>query len=226
MLDPAAKLMRGLTEALTLESLRREPKHGYAVMKELEEVFGESPNRNRIYPLLSRLEEEGYVEGLEDPDSSRGKTVYSLTEAGEARLAEYEAMPAPFRATLERFWGSGGPAPEPGGERADGDEEEDEGGAGEEAGEEPDDEGPADEGGDEGAPETPGTDGGGGDEEGGSGDGGGGSGGDPDEGGVGGGSEGGGMDLRRNPETGEVEMVIRGTHWGEVRIELGEIRDD
>jgi DNA-binding PadR family transcriptional regulator len=216
MLDPAAKLMRGLTEALALESLQREPKHGYAIMKELEEVFGEPPNRNRIYPLLSRLEEEGYVEGLEDPDSSRGKTVYSLTDAGEARLEEYRAMPGPFRDTLERFWGTSGVAGE-GPEEADPEPGED---GSETAGDATDGTPPDTE-----PEEEAGSGGDGGPEGDGDAGGGGGAGGGGDGGGAAG-TEGGGMDLRRNPETGEVEMVIRGTHWGEVRIELGELRGD
>lgn len=210
MLDPAAKLMRGLTEALVLESLGREPKHGYALLKELEGVFGEPPNRNRIYPLLSRLEEEGYVEGLEEPDSSRGKTTYSLTEAGAERLEAYQRMPDGFRETLDRFWGAGGPAAGGGpADEGDGDED-DEPAADGEAG------GPTSAAGDEAGAEA---------EVGGDGEGGGtgGHGGD-DPGPPGDGDGSGGMDLRRNPETGEVEMVIRGTHWGEVRIELGDIR--
>ncbi len=104
MKDPAAKLMRGLVEAFVLDSLHREPKHGYALMKELEDLFGDEPNRNRIYPLLSRLEDAGYVQGREDPDSSRGKTVYHLTDDGEGRLLEYKRMPGSFRQGVHRFW--------------------------------------------------------------------------------------------------------------------------
>lgn len=237
MKDPAAKLMRGLTEALALESLRREPKHGYALLKELEQVFGETPNRNRIYPLLSRLEEQGYIEGSEDPDSSRGKRTYRLTDAGRERLDEYEAMPPAFRETFERVWGAPRQAGDGEDRRGEAAEEPDAGG--EEEGEDPD--GPGDGGdgedlgdGDQTPNEAPAEaaeagddvdeprDGGGPDEP---------DGGPPDEGGGDGGrdggdgaeDEGGGMDLRRNPETGKVEMVIRGTHWGEVRIELGEL---
>lgn len=221
MKDPAAKLMRGLTEALVLESLRREPTHGYGLLKELEEVFGETPNRNRIYPLLGRLEEEGYVEGRADPDSSRGKTTYHLTDAGRDRLETYESMPPSFREALDRFWGAPDPASGGHGEGSvvDGDDVE---------GSQPDPEREGREGAPPGSREDDGGEAGGPPGDGGEtgGAGGGGSGGGP--GGDGGSDPGepGGMDLRRNPETGEVEMVIRGTHWGEVRIELGELRDD
>lgn len=220
MKDPAAKLMRGLTEALVLASLRQEPKHGYALLKELEEVFGEAPNRNRIYPLLSRLEDEGYVEGRTDPDSSRGKTTYELTDAGRDRLAEYESMPPSFREALGRFWGAAEAAGTAGGEAGPREDEPDEAegdGAPEEAG--------------EGAPEgetreETAREAGGGEPDGEGAPGGGRGGGGGRGSGPSGEGDGGGMDLRRNPETGEVEMVIRGTHWGEVRIELGDIRDD
>lgn len=107
MLDPPAKLMRGLVEAFVLRSLDQAPKHGYALMKELEDVFGDEPNRNRIYPLLARLEDADLVDGEEDPDSSRGKTVYHLTDAGRARLRAYERMPASFQAAVRQMWPSG-----------------------------------------------------------------------------------------------------------------------
>lgn len=236
MEDPAAKLMRGLTEALVLESLRREPNHGYGLLKELEDVFGEAPNRNRIYPLLTRLEEEGYVEGRQDPDSSRGKTTYQLTDAGRERLQEYESMPPSFQVALGRFWEAAGPGrPEAG--RADQGDREGDGpdpdpgeaaGAGAGGGDREPSGGASDGEGDGSTSGDPADGQGGGAAGGGSGGetGGGGPADGDGDGAPAGGGDGGGMDLRRNPETGEVEMVIRGTHWGEVRIELGELRDE
>src|SRR3954451_2923840 len=40
----------------------------------------------QIYPELKRLEEQGLVKGRSEPSGGRARTVYELTEAGEAAL--------------------------------------------------------------------------------------------------------------------------------------------
>ncbi|HWG90290.1 MAG TPA: PadR family transcriptional regulator, partial [Candidatus Thermoplasmatota archaeon] len=105
MADPSATLMRGLLEAFLLDRLSRSPRHGYALLKELADLFGDEPNRNKIYPLLQKLEKEGYVEALAEGDGEgRPRTSYQLTEKGRDRLAEYRRMPRAFREAVARFW--------------------------------------------------------------------------------------------------------------------------
>ncbi|HVL48324.1 MAG TPA: PadR family transcriptional regulator [Candidatus Thermoplasmatota archaeon] len=111
MAEVGPKVMRGLLEAFVLDSLSSAPKHGYALLKEMEEIFGEEPNRNRIYPLLQRLESEGLVRAVEDPEDTRGRTRYEITELGVEALGEYRRMPRPFRDALGRLW-SVAPPPE------------------------------------------------------------------------------------------------------------------
>lgn len=109
MTDPGPKLMRGLLDAFVLERLEIEPKHGYALLKDMEERFGVAPNRNKLYPLLAKFEEDGLVAREEDP-GQRGRTLYSLTPAGRAALAEYRRVTLPFRESVARLW-SPEPAP-------------------------------------------------------------------------------------------------------------------
>src|SRR3954447_7595651 len=45
----------------------------------------------QIYPELKRLEERGLVKGRSEPSGSRARTVYELTEAGEAALKDWLA---------------------------------------------------------------------------------------------------------------------------------------
>jgi DNA-binding PadR family transcriptional regulator len=45
----------------------------------------------QIYPELKRLEEQGLVRGRPEPSGGRARTVYELTEAGEAALKEWLA---------------------------------------------------------------------------------------------------------------------------------------
>ncbi len=60
------------------------PKHGYELMKRLEERSGGiyRASAGTVYPTLQQLEDEGLVVS----ESQAGKRVYSLTETGRAEL--------------------------------------------------------------------------------------------------------------------------------------------
>ena len=66
--------------------LDEEPKHGYELIRLLEDRFMGmyTPSAGTIYPRLAALEEDGLVEH-EDVD---GRQVYRLTPAGAAELAD------------------------------------------------------------------------------------------------------------------------------------------
>ena len=69
-----------------LKLLRDKPRHGYEVMKELEDRFaGYSPSPGTVYPTLQWLEDEGLVAAQD----VAGKKVYAITEAGRAFLDEH-----------------------------------------------------------------------------------------------------------------------------------------
>src|SRR2546427_451811 len=71
-----------------LKLLRDKPRHGYEVMKELEERMHGcySPSPGTVYPTLQWLEDEGLVRAS-DVD---GKKVYEITEAGRTFLEEHK----------------------------------------------------------------------------------------------------------------------------------------
>jgi len=70
-----------------LELVRDKPRHGYEVMKALEERFQGcySPSPGTVYPTLQWLEDEGLV-SVREVD---GKKVYTITDAGRAFLDEH-----------------------------------------------------------------------------------------------------------------------------------------
>lgn len=109
----AGKLLRGLLEVFILESLEKEPKHGYALLKEMGEVFGQQPNRNRLYPLLAKLVAEGYIR--EVSESGGNRTLYALTQQGLDALHSYRRLPPAFRHALRRIWGHEGAPDAPAG---------------------------------------------------------------------------------------------------------------
>ena len=73
---------------LILRILSERPMHGYEIMKRLSEELGGfyRPSAGAIYPILQRLEEEGYVKG----EKQERRRVYSITPSGLRFLKEKE----------------------------------------------------------------------------------------------------------------------------------------
>lgn len=104
--EAGPKLLRGLLEVFILESLEQQPRHGYALLKEMGETFGQQPNRNRLYPLLAKLVADGYIR--EVSESGGNRTLYALTDQGREALHSYRRLPPQFRHALRRIWGHEG----------------------------------------------------------------------------------------------------------------------
>src|SRR5207244_11219506 len=71
-----------------LKLLKDKPRHGYEVMKELEEQLHGcySPSPGTVYPTLQWLEDEGLVVGRD----VEGKKVYEITDTGRTFLDEHK----------------------------------------------------------------------------------------------------------------------------------------
>jgi len=67
-----------------LKLLDESPRHGYDVIRELEDRFMGlySPSAGTVYPRLARLEAEGLV----THDVTEGRKIYTITAAGRAEL--------------------------------------------------------------------------------------------------------------------------------------------
>ena len=70
---------------LILVSLSDGPKHGYAIMQDVEGGTGRPMGAGTLYAALARLEEQGLVEPLTPIDRRRP---YRLTAVGASMLAE------------------------------------------------------------------------------------------------------------------------------------------
>ena len=70
-----------------LRLLDEKPRHGYEIIKALEERFGGAyaPSPGVVYPTLQLLEDLGYARIVPGPE---GKKTYEITDAGRAHLAE------------------------------------------------------------------------------------------------------------------------------------------
>jgi DNA-binding PadR family transcriptional regulator len=70
---------------LILVSLSDGPKHGYAIMADVEQGTGRPMGPGTLYAALARLEERGLIEALEPVDRRRP---YRLTAVGATTLAD------------------------------------------------------------------------------------------------------------------------------------------
>jgi DNA-binding PadR family transcriptional regulator len=66
-----------------LVSLSEGPKHGYAIMTDVEAISGSPMGPGTLYGALARLERRGLIEALEPVDRRRP---YRLTGLGEATV--------------------------------------------------------------------------------------------------------------------------------------------
>ena len=80
------KLMRGLLDLVILQFLKAEPMHGYQIITSIRRNFGVYFGPSTIYPLLSTLEEKGYVKSQWDLNNDRPRKVYSLKPEGHSLL--------------------------------------------------------------------------------------------------------------------------------------------
>ncbi|HKR82735.1 MAG TPA: helix-turn-helix transcriptional regulator [Terriglobales bacterium] len=80
---------------LVLLSLAQRPRHGYSILKDVEQISGGRVvlSTGTLYGALQRLLSEGWIERFEDQDTSREKRAYRLSSKGRRNLeAETERM--------------------------------------------------------------------------------------------------------------------------------------
>jgi DNA-binding PadR family transcriptional regulator len=80
----------GEVKFVILRLLKEKPRHGYEIIKALEEKMGGcyTPSAGTVYPTLQLLEDEGYVRVVE----TDGKKVYHVTPEGERYLEEHRDL--------------------------------------------------------------------------------------------------------------------------------------
>ncbi|MBY3041552.1 PadR family transcriptional regulator [Rhizobium leguminosarum] len=95
------KFAAGDLQLVILALLAEQPRHGYELIKLLEERSGGFyvPSPGVIYPALTYLEETG----LAEVEVEGAKKLYRITEAGRGRIEENRAMILHTFAKLERI---------------------------------------------------------------------------------------------------------------------------
>ena len=79
---------QGDLKLVVLRLLEEKPRHGYDIIKALEERSNGlySPSPGAVYPTLQLLEEMGYARAV---DEGNGRRIYEITDEGRKHLAEH-----------------------------------------------------------------------------------------------------------------------------------------
>ena len=93
---------QGDLKYVILRLLAEKPRHGYEIIKELEERFGGSyaPSPGTVYPTLTMLEDLGYARAM--PEEG-GRRIYEITEEGRRHLEEHSATVDDIFDRIARF---------------------------------------------------------------------------------------------------------------------------
>ena len=81
---------QGDLKYVILRMLEEKPRHGYEIIKELEEKFGGaySPSPGTVYPTLTMLEDLGHARAT--PEEG-GRKIYEITDEGRAYLQQHKS---------------------------------------------------------------------------------------------------------------------------------------
>jgi DNA-binding PadR family transcriptional regulator len=80
------EMNRGFLQILVLALLEKEM-YGYSTVRTIQEL-GYEVEENTLYPLLRRLEKNGWIKSKWDISKDRPRKFYSITDAGRALRAE------------------------------------------------------------------------------------------------------------------------------------------
>jgi PadR family transcriptional regulator len=106
--SPDPEWKKGSAELLVLSLLEDQPRHGYDVSKLIEIRSGGALRFHvtSLYPLLHRLEKEGWIEGRwVEKAEQRRRRYYTLTQQGRKVLRSKEKSWQDFVATISRITG-------------------------------------------------------------------------------------------------------------------------
>jgi len=75
-------------ELVILSLLMRIPLHGYLIAKIINDLIGPyaKMSNGRLYPLLAKLEQQGYISSTINKKNDRPSKIYTITDIGKKRF--------------------------------------------------------------------------------------------------------------------------------------------
>ena len=108
-MPPLSKSLAGATlEPLVLSMLRTGPKYGFQLVQRARELVGDQVpwTNSKLYPILHRMEHDGWVESYWEPsESGPDRKYYRITEQGKLALVSVQQQWKDVNAIWAELWG-------------------------------------------------------------------------------------------------------------------------
>ncbi|HSF84518.1 MAG TPA: PadR family transcriptional regulator [Acidimicrobiia bacterium] len=91
-MDHSSQLLKGVLDMCLLAIIAEEPSYGYEMVDKLRDRGLELVSEGSIYPLLSRLQKKGFIEGyFVESTGGPPRKYYRIVPAGSTRLDEWSS---------------------------------------------------------------------------------------------------------------------------------------
>lgn len=100
--DRTSQLLHGVLDMCLLSVIEEEPSYGYEMVSKLRQRGLDLASEGSIYPLLSRLQKQGVIEGyLVQSSEGPARKYYRMSDRGQQLLEQWRADWAAFRNSVD-----------------------------------------------------------------------------------------------------------------------------
>jgi PadR family transcriptional regulator PadR len=86
------RITRNLLDIQILRLIRTQSMWGYKIKKQVEAKFSVTLRHSALYPLLKKLEQEGFLTSQIQQQSGRTRKVYAISQKGKDYVEAYEGI--------------------------------------------------------------------------------------------------------------------------------------
>ena len=89
-----------MLDSLVLSTVAKEATYGYRITQQARKIVPVS--ESSLYPVLRRLQRDGYLETYDQAFAGRNRRYYKITQAGCEALEEYRSQWVEYRDKINR----------------------------------------------------------------------------------------------------------------------------
>ena len=97
----AFQLGSAMMDACVLAVVMREDTYGYRLTQEVKQIMDVS--ESTLYPVLRRLQKDGYLTTYDRPFQGRNRRYYSVTPQGREQFLEFYGQLKHFRGKIDEI---------------------------------------------------------------------------------------------------------------------------
>ena len=100
--DRSTQLLHGVLDMCLLSIIEEEASYGYEMVRKLQERGLHLASEGSVYPVLSRLQKQGMIEGyLVQSSEGPARKYYRMSKAGETALQQWRNDWVGFRDSVD-----------------------------------------------------------------------------------------------------------------------------